>query len=176
MRPTDCARENDVLEALQTSAWPDCCPAELRAHVDTCRTCADLVAVVLPLIDEHRAAALHAPIPTSGVVWWRAQMRARQEAAAAAMRPITIVQGIALACTAGLLAGAASLVSPAFRGALGWAVSAVEVLARAGTPAIPDKSGTLSLLSSPLGIAVVLAFAMVVIVMPVAIYLAAGDD
>jgi type II secretory pathway component PulF len=46
----------------------------------------------------HLAAA--APVPASAIVWWRAQRRAREEAARTAGRPITIVQSAGLVCGA----------------------------------------------------------------------------
>jgi hypothetical protein len=47
-----------------------------------------------------------ARVPSAAHVWWRAQMRARQEAAAAAARPIAVAQGVAAASAAGLAAAA----------------------------------------------------------------------
>jgi hypothetical protein len=173
MRPAECPRERDVLEALQTSAWPDCCPAELRAHVGACAACGDLVAIVLPLIDEHRTAVGHAPVPSSAIVWWRAQTRARREATAVAMRPITIVQGLALACALGVVAGGASLVSPAFRASTVWVANTVAAIV---STEAPTGWTTASLLATPLGMAMALAFALIAVVMPVAFYLAGGED
>lgn len=174
MSLNECPREAEVLEALQTSAWPECCAADLRAHVDACLSCADLVAVVLPLIDEHRVAAAHAPVPSSGIVWWRAQTRARQEAAAAAMRPITVVQALSLAMAAGLLAAAASFVSPAFRQSIAWAAGALSVL-KAGEGRGVEWPATLAL-TTPLGAAVALALTMMAVLTPLALYLARGDE
>ena len=44
---------------------------------------------------EASVARSEAAPPSSAIVWWRAQMRARQEAAAAADRPITSVHALA---------------------------------------------------------------------------------
>ncbi len=44
-------------------------------------------------------------LPSSGTVWWRAQLRARQDAVRESGRPITIAHGMLLA-VAGGLAGA----------------------------------------------------------------------
>jgi hypothetical protein len=91
----ECPREQDVIDALTTSQWPDRCDDDLKAHVAACDGCRDLVAIVAPIGEAWTAARADAQVPASGMVWWRAQMRARQEAARAAARPITIVQGIA---------------------------------------------------------------------------------
>ena len=174
MRATECPREAEVLDALQTAAWPECCSAALRGHVEACRPCAELVAIVLPLIDERRVASASASIPSAGIVWWRAQMRARQEAAAAAMQPITIVQLVALACSTGLLAGAASLLSPSVRRALASAWGVGVDVAAAGRARVPWPD--IQALTTPLGVATLLLLTTVLVLTPVAIYLAGGDD
>jgi hypothetical protein len=128
VRRSECVREADILEALQRSQWPDYCSGELREHVRHCTSCRELVEVATALLDEHHHAVAQAPVPSSGIVWWRAQMRARQEGARAATRPITVVQGLSLACAAGLLAAVAGFVSPEFRGWMSWAVGAAAAL------------------------------------------------
>src|SRR5688500_14867403 len=101
-----CAREEELLEALQSTQWPETCDPALRDHVTSCASCTDLVAVVAPLLDEHRALLHEATVPSSAIVWWRAQMRSRREAAARAAQPISVALGISVACAAGLLATA----------------------------------------------------------------------
>ena len=178
MHKPDCAREADVLDALQTSAWPECCSDGLRSHVAECQSCAALVDIVLALTDEHRTATMEASIPSSGIVWWRAQMRARQEATAVAMRPINLVQGLSFACGAGLLAAAISFVSPTFRSWLAWiggAVSEAKSLETSATvwsnlQAFVAPSG-----SGPVLLAAFLAITALVLLAPVAVYFSARD-
>ena len=178
MRKPDCTREADVLDALQTSAWPECCSDTLRAHVAECQSCTALVEIVLALTDEHRAATMEASVPSSGIVWWRAQMRARQEATVVAMRPIHVVQGLSLACGAGLLAAAISFVSPTFRNWLAWiggAISeakSVEVSATTWSAlhAFVAPSG-----SGPVLLAALLAITALILLAPVAVYFSARD-
>ena len=58
---------------------------------------AEIEAIVAEAIAAEAAQARReAAPPSSAIVWWRAQMRARQEAAQAAGRPITIVASIAV--------------------------------------------------------------------------------
>ncbi len=101
----DCSREQDLIDALTTEQWPNRCDEDLKSHVAGCQGCQDLIAVVAPLGDAWAASKADAHVPASGMVWWRAQMRARQEAARAAARPITVVQVIAM------LAGTAVVVA-----------------------------------------------------------------
>ena len=95
MTLTDCPRERDLIDALTTGQWPDRCDEELKAHVAACQGCLDLAAILGPLAGAWADTRADAQVPASGMVWWRAQMRARQEAASAAARPIAVVQGIA---------------------------------------------------------------------------------
>jgi hypothetical protein len=105
----ECSREHDVLDAAVRGRWPD----ELRSHADVCSTCGDLAVVVEALRRDHEDASQDARVPTAGQVWWRATMRRRAEAAAAAARPITLVQGLAGSCAAGLFGAFVTLSWPA---------------------------------------------------------------
>ena len=108
----ECPREQEVVDVLTTRQWPERCGAELQAHVAACEGCRDLVTIIAPLGDawlEHRAEA---HVPASGMVWWRAQMRARREAARAAARPITVFQAIAGLAGLVLIVGTVAWLSP----------------------------------------------------------------
>jgi hypothetical protein len=93
-----CTREQDVLDVLAARRWPDRCEPELEAHIRACAICGDLAAAAAALMNEQESAWGEARVPASGVVWWRAQVRAREEAARAAARPIAFVQGVAASC------------------------------------------------------------------------------
>ena len=69
---------------------------------------------------EASAARSEAAPPSSAIVWWRAQMRARREAAQFADRPIAIAHALAIACGAGLALALIGVVTAAVRGSLGW--------------------------------------------------------
>jgi hypothetical protein len=102
----DCAHEQDVLDAVAAGRWPERCEAELKAHVAACAVCEDLAQVFAALTEERDAAWEEAAVPPSAVVWWRAQILAREEAQRAAARPIAIAQGVAVVA---LVAAAAAL-------------------------------------------------------------------
>jgi hypothetical protein len=95
---TACPREPDVLDALAAERWPDRADEALRSHVAACSLCTDLIEVVRPILAERDYAATEedARIPSSAAMWWRAQLRARREAAREAARPITVAQIIGL--------------------------------------------------------------------------------
>ena len=69
---------------------------------------------------EAALARSEAGPPSSAIVWWRAQMRARQEAAAAADRPISIVHGLAIACGVGVALSLIGTALASVRGSAGW--------------------------------------------------------
>ena len=98
MNTIECPRESDVLMMVVTGRWPDRVPDELRVHVASCETCAEL-AIAARAIDEEAEATrpLSQDLPSAGTVWWRAQLRARQEAVRDAVRPMTAVHTLGLA-------------------------------------------------------------------------------
>jgi hypothetical protein len=112
-------------------------------------TDAEVEAIVAEAIAAEAALArTEAAPPSSAIVWWRAQMRARQEAARAVARPITVVHALAIACGAGL---ALSLIGSAVAGVRGSSVWLVEVYRSFATVAAPlasvDLTGRLVTLS-----------------------------
>jgi hypothetical protein len=69
---------------------------------------------------EASSARREAQPPSSAIVWWRAQMRARQEAARTVERPLTVVHGLAIACGAGLLLSLVSTAAVGVKGSFAW--------------------------------------------------------
>lgn len=96
-------------------------PLDRRDPDDTPLTDEQVEAIVADAIKaEASIARTEAAPPSSAIVWWRAQMRARQEAAAAADRPITIVHGLAIACGAGLALSLIGTALAGVKGSAGW--------------------------------------------------------
>jgi hypothetical protein len=98
-------------------------------------TDAEIEAIVADAIAAEAALArTEATPPSSGIVWWRAQMRARQEAAATADRPIMVVHALAIACGAGLALSLLGSVVAGVRGSSGWLANVYNLLATAAAP------------------------------------------
>lgn len=100
-----CAYEPRVTAALQAGGWPEAGDADLRAHIETCRSCAELVLVSASLRQLHaRSAPMR--LPSSGVIWWRAQLQRRHHAVEQATRPIALAERtgvlVTLVCLIGL--------------------------------------------------------------------------
>jgi hypothetical protein len=88
---------------------------ECQCGKPECHCCGPLVAIERMLREEFEQTAQHARIPTPEIVWWRAQMRAREDATRAAARPIVFTQALAVAAVVGLLISLAGrLTLPAF--------------------------------------------------------------
>jgi hypothetical protein len=68
-----------------------------------CPTCGPLVTLAEQIRREFEHTQSQARVPTPELVWWRAQMRAREEAARTAARPIVFTQALAVAALIGLL-------------------------------------------------------------------------
>jgi hypothetical protein len=161
----DCLREVDVIDAIASRRWPARADAGLRAHVAACDVCADVAAVASALHEEQEATwADAATLPSAQVVWFRAQARARAEAARRAARPIAIMQALGFACAAAVVSGLIGAV-------------ALWVWTRADTLALLPTLPLVGL--DVMGLAVrgtLLAIGLWLILAPVAVYLAASDD
>jgi len=107
-------------------------------------------------------------VPSSAIVWWRAQMRSRRKAAARAAQPISFVFGIAVACAAGLLATALGIFVPTFRKALVWVTDTTVSWPGLPIPADP--------LTNPMVLAFLGAIVLGLLVAPVALYLTFRED
>jgi hypothetical protein len=129
MKPMICEKELLVVEAARSGHWDD----DLRAHVADCDSCADAMLAAEYLFSLREADHAAAPVPHAGRVWWKAQLRARREAAERAARPISVAQWAAFACAAVALAGVCVWQWSAIRG---W-LAALAGGSHASNPAQP---------------------------------------
>jgi predicted anti-sigma-YlaC factor YlaD len=87
-----CHREDELLDALGRGFVGP----ELTSHVAACAACGELRLVAGALLDEQREAVTEAPVPSARTMWWRMQMRHRQETQARARRSLLIGQAMTL--------------------------------------------------------------------------------
>ena len=93
----ECAHEREVLDLVLADRWPDRCDADTLAHVGECEICADVVSVALAMREDQALQPMEsAAVPDATLVWWRAQLRAHEEAGRKAARPIAMVQGVGI--------------------------------------------------------------------------------
>ena len=112
MKP--CPHEAEVQAILRQGHWPEACDPELRKRVQACRTCSEQL-LVLHAFHSARAQAMQvARVDHPNLLWWRAQLRRRNEALQRVSRPITTAQIFALCIS--ILAAAALLRSQLGKG------------------------------------------------------------
>jgi hypothetical protein len=165
----ECPREADVIEGIAFSRWPDGC-GDLATHAASCEICADLAEVALALHDDRVALCREAQPPSSGMVWWRATIRARAEGTRAATQPISALQGIAGACVVGAAGG---LVTLAWR-SMHW-------MDRLGELALQLESrradiAAASTFATGHGLSILIAVAAGLVLAPLALYITLVDD
>ena len=165
-----CRFEDDVLDALASHRWPARAGDELRAHVASCESCASLATTASALISEQDVAFAEARVPLSAAVWHRAQFRAREDAARAAMRPIGFVQGFAFACGVALMLAVAAWGLPLLAG---MAPDVSGILAWFRAPSLASETDVPGVLLNPL---VQVAVAGWILVAPVALYFALARE
>ena len=161
MKVIECARESDVLDAVASARWPHRVPRELADHVAACAICTDVVVVAEAMRADHDAVWQQADIPSSGQVWWRAEMRVRQEAIRQASRPITIAQGVA------------AFLVLTLTGTSGWFA---WTWIRQATPAFSLASVSAQALASPFAASLAIALGALLLITPVALYLVLSDE
>ncbi len=156
-----CPRESELWEALAAGRWPETASTDLRVHVGACAVCREFADVATALQAAAAESRLAAAPPSSAIVWWRAQMRARREAARAADRPITIAQALAISAGLGITLALLSVVVPWLRPFVAGAVRSAQ-----GFIAVPGLS-----LTQQWGPILAGALLMTLILAPVAVYL-----
>ena len=113
-----CQFEQELLDAVAARRWPDRADETLREHVSRCALCADVAEIAGAFFDDRDCARAEAVVPPSSAVWWRSQIRAREEAARVAARPLLIVQAIATVVAAVIAVALAPAASTWIRGSL----------------------------------------------------------
>ncbi|HEX2835291.1 MAG TPA: hypothetical protein VHW00_19915 [Thermoanaerobaculia bacterium] len=88
-----CTREDELLDALGRGFVGP----ELEHHATVCDACRELRSVAGALLDERAVAMSEAPLPSAGTVWFRMQMRHRQETQDAARRSLLVGQAVTIA-------------------------------------------------------------------------------
>ena len=101
MAKRPCERDFEVLECATNGAAGE----ELRAHIAACECCRELFDVAHSIAADRAALMRRAPVPSAGLVFWRANMRAQREAARTAVRTGSAIQFALLA--AAIIAGLA---------------------------------------------------------------------
>ena len=155
----ECPRESEVLDALASQRWPHRVDRELADHVASCEVCTDVLVVAAAMREDHDATWREANVPSSGQVWWRAEMRARHEAIREASRPITVAYSVAACAALALIV------------AVGWFAwpTVHDFMSSIGSIQTSDA------LASPLTVPLLVALGAFLVVAPIALYLVLSD-
>ena len=124
-----CSYEDAVVALALAGPDAGAAPA-LRAHLAGCPSCREVHGLVSVLHEDRAETLAQVQVPSAGLVWWKATLRARHEDAARATRPITVVAGLTAACLVGLLASVSGLIAWYLQDALA-VQPAVQVLSAA---------------------------------------------
>lgn len=151
MAEFECPRESETLFAAGTGHVAE----ELRAHVEGCTICADLLLVAQSVSADRDAAWREAHPPAAGLMWWRMQLRLRRETIASARRTVAIVQGVVIAAAVAAAIAILFLLSPSTT----WLSSIVNAASKA-------------VLASPSLLALIAFFALA----PLATYFALREE
>jgi len=100
-----CSQEKEIRRLIDAGAWPQGSMPELQAHAKSCRSCAELIRVRQAFRDARSEAVRQARLQSPGLLWWRAQLRRRNEAVARIGRPLLGAQVFALVATLAIVAG-----------------------------------------------------------------------
>lgn len=94
----ECSYENQILDAARTGKWTP----ELRQHWSDCPSCSEAV-----LVAEFLNAQAEPEVPAAGLVWFKSELRRRQDAMDRAMQPLRWAERAVI--LAGIVVGLASL-------------------------------------------------------------------
>src|SRR5215467_14267199 len=91
-----CSSEKELQETLRQGRWPHACDPDLRAHVDGCPDCQELVLVAQALQKAKSNAAPPCISGSPGLLWWRGQLRRRNEAIQSVTEPLALAEKVGL--------------------------------------------------------------------------------
>jgi hypothetical protein len=166
MTLVSCPCEKEIRDLVESGQWPLASPPELRSHAVACRTCADLV-LVAGAFQRARVTTIAAARPaTPGAIWWRAQLRSRQQAFERIQRPLIGAQVFALVA---ILLPIIGFVAFEARNLLAW-LNSLGKLSQSAQLHSGDLSSSAASGSASGLIFVVVAVAMFALIAGVAVY------
>lgn len=160
-----CVHEKELTGLLALGHYPHACPPELRDHVSACRSCSELALVTRAFQTARAQTAAAANLASPGLLWWRAQLRRRNEAVERVGKPILGAYVFALALT--VVVASVFAVTQARHG-LRW----LDWLGQSSSAAFDSLSPSAWLSSGVTLMVLIPIFATVALLGAVAVYLA----
>jgi hypothetical protein len=97
--------------------WPHACDRDLSKHIHTCPRCRQQVLLATAFQSDRARAIQAAPIHHPGLIWWRAQLRRREQALRHVGRSTSTAHLFALVIT---IAAAVTLLLHQRQAGTGW--------------------------------------------------------
>jgi hypothetical protein len=94
MNVFDCEKEALVIDAVRCRNWNDA----LRTHAAACPVCADAAVAAEFLRELSDLDDIQVTLANGGLIWWKAQLKAKRAAAERATRPIRIAERVFGGC------------------------------------------------------------------------------
>jgi predicted anti-sigma-YlaC factor YlaD len=153
-----CAKEPQVIQALQTGNWNP----SLQEHLSACSVCRESLALAGPLLELAREAETLPNLPSAGFLWFKSRIRRQHLLKEQALRPLRFWARLAYGGTG--LALAASLLwrGPQIAGALkSWKPLAASSLADSAGASLSFSVLALCLLGSAFLLTALLTYAAI---------------
>jgi hypothetical protein len=112
-----CAHQPEVKTMLLKGHWPHACDPDLSKHIHTCPRCRQQVLLATAFQGDRARTMQAAPIQHPGLVWWRAQLRRREQALRQVGRSTSTANLFALILT---IAAAVTLLLQQIQAGTGW--------------------------------------------------------
>ena len=171
MNIRECPREGEVLDAVLSGRWGEGPGGGLSEHARACGVCRDLVQVAEAVGSDYRMMLDRARVPPPALLWWRSELRVRQEVARTAVRPITLAHAFAAAAAVGVgVALGRDWIGPLLDLVRNWYGGL------AGTGSALDAIAGLSLADTPMGLPLLLAIGGCLMLAPLAAWLILSED
>ena len=164
-----CEHEAEVLDLVWMSQWTARADRTLIEHVAGCEICRDLATVAQAVGDLNDVTTSDAKVPDAGLVWYRAEIRARQERARRATRPVAAAQVAAAVFGVASLFAAWRLIGTSF---LAW----WQDLSTPSLPSVGFWSELVALTATPMWTWMLAAVAAWALMIPAALYIARMAD
>ncbi len=104
MKFASCPMENEVVAAVRSGQWPSACEPALRKHVQECKSCSQAASLFTTFAEMRTVASENAPTGAPGLLFWKAQIRRRNQALEHMTRPILAAEIVGFAVTLFVLA------------------------------------------------------------------------
>jgi hypothetical protein len=99
-----CPMEKELMAVVRGGQWPAACDPGLLAHVEECKGCNQIALLSGVFLESRAEAAGSARLAAPGLLFWKAQLRRRNEALEHITRPILAVEIVGFAVTLVVLA------------------------------------------------------------------------